>query len=374
MADNYLEKQYDDYLARKAEWERRKRGAGTKSRLSAREGRKNSRCPRSCIRSKVPWSTSSCPGGLPTRSITSRIRCAYWRRRRCRRISPRGMTGQTSCGKGKMFGVLVVRTAGGGLPGYLAAFSGLLAGKSVHPFFVPPVYDLQRPGGFFKPEEEIISALNRRIAGLEADEAYRAARLRLSEAEEALRQWQRIARRQVAEAKARRDACRQAAALTRAEEEALTRESQYEHAEYKREEHGRMERIARLRTAVAAYEEPIEALRAERRQRSAALQRRLFDQFRLLNARGEERSLCDIFEEYTHHLPPGGRASVPRPNCCSALTGTAGNRWPWQSSGGERRPGTKFACTATITPLVKQVRPHPALHAARAERSFLNTL
>ncbi len=30
MADNYLEKQYDDYLARKAEWERRKRGAGTK--------------------------------------------------------------------------------------------------------------------------------------------------------------------------------------------------------------------------------------------------------------------------------------------------------------------------------------------------------
>ena len=62
--------------------------------------------------------------------------------------------------QGKMFGVLVVRTADGGLPGYLAAFSGLLAGKSVHPFFVPPVYDLQRPGGFFKPEEEIISALN----------------------------------------------------------------------------------------------------------------------------------------------------------------------------------------------------------------------
>lgn len=215
--------------------------------------------------------------------------------------------------QGKMFGVLVVRTADGGLPGYLAAFSGLLAGKSVHPFFVPPVYDLQRPGGFFKPEEEIISALNRRIGGLEADEAYRAARLRLSEAEEALRQWQRIARRQLAEAKTRRDACRQAAALTRAEEETLTRESQYEHAEYKREEHGRMERLARLRTAVAAHEEPIEALRAERRQRSAALQRRLFDQFRLLNARGEERSLCDIFEEYTHHLPPGGAGECAAP-------------------------------------------------------------
>ena len=65
--------------------------------------------------------------------------------------------------QGKMFGVLVVRTAGGGLPGYLEAFSGLLAGKSVHPFFVPPVYDLQRPGGFFKPEA---SAKNKRAKRL----------------------------------------------------------------------------------------------------------------------------------------------------------------------------------------------------------------
>lgn len=37
---------------------------------------------------------------------------------------------------GKMFGVLVVRTPAGEV-GYLAAFSGNLAGKNVHPFFVP---------------------------------------------------------------------------------------------------------------------------------------------------------------------------------------------------------------------------------------------
>lgn len=34
--------------------------------------------------------------------------------------------------------------------GYLAAFSGILAGKNMHPFFVPPVYDLLQPQGFFK--------------------------------------------------------------------------------------------------------------------------------------------------------------------------------------------------------------------------------
>lgn len=57
--------------------------------------------------------------------------------------------------QGKMFGVLVVRTQEGET-GYLAAFSGILAGSNVHPFFVPPVYDLLQPQGFFKIEEEQI--------------------------------------------------------------------------------------------------------------------------------------------------------------------------------------------------------------------------
>ena len=57
---------------------------------------------------------------------------------------------------GKMFGVLVVRTPAGEV-GYLAAFSGNLAGKNVHPFFVPPIYDLLQPDGFFRQEEERIN-------------------------------------------------------------------------------------------------------------------------------------------------------------------------------------------------------------------------
>ena len=53
--------------------------------------------------------------------------------------------------RGKMFGVLVVRD-GDGVLGYLAAFSGLLAGSNNIPRFVPPVFDLQSPGGYFKQE------------------------------------------------------------------------------------------------------------------------------------------------------------------------------------------------------------------------------
>ena len=43
--------------------------------------------------------------------------------------------------QGKMFGVLIVQTTEGEI-GYLAAFSGILAGKNIHPYFVPPIYDL----------------------------------------------------------------------------------------------------------------------------------------------------------------------------------------------------------------------------------------
>lgn len=38
---------------------------------------------------------------------------------------------------GKMFGVLIVKDAKG-IVGYLAAFSGLLAGNNRHDYFVPP--------------------------------------------------------------------------------------------------------------------------------------------------------------------------------------------------------------------------------------------
>lgn len=58
--------------------------------------------------------------------------------------------------RGKMFGVLVVEYEGA--LAYLAAYSGLLAGRNDWPFFVPPVYDAQQPDGHFKTTEREISA------------------------------------------------------------------------------------------------------------------------------------------------------------------------------------------------------------------------
>ena len=60
---------------------------------------------------------------------------------------------------GKMFGVLVVESAEG--LAFLAAYSGLLAGRNDWPYFVPPVYDAQQPDGHFKTTEREISLSTR---------------------------------------------------------------------------------------------------------------------------------------------------------------------------------------------------------------------
>jgi tRNA pseudouridine32 synthase/23S rRNA pseudouridine746 synthase len=56
---------------------------------------------------------------------------------------------------GKMFGVLVVESSDG--LAFLAAYSGLLAGRNDWDYFVPPVYDAQQPDGHFKTTEREIS-------------------------------------------------------------------------------------------------------------------------------------------------------------------------------------------------------------------------
>lgn len=64
--------------------------------------------------------------------------------------------------KGKMFGVLVCENEQQER-GFLAAFSGTLDHRTIHSYFVPPVFNLMSPGNYFKEEESAISALNERL-------------------------------------------------------------------------------------------------------------------------------------------------------------------------------------------------------------------
>ncbi|WP_018667694.1 RluA family pseudouridine synthase [Bacteroides gallinarum] len=225
---------------------------------------------------------------------------------------------QEELAQGKMFGVLVVETEKGEI-GYLVAFSGILAGKSVHPFFVPPVYDLQQPQGFFKAEEEQISHINARIAQLETDAEYTKLLCQLTALQQTAGEALKEARQQMKAAKEKREERRRQASLpagcriTPEEENALIRESQFQKAEYKRMERAWKARIAPLQQAVSAHEACIQALKAERKARSAALQQKLFEQFRMLNYRGEVKTLCDIFGQTVHKTPPAGAGECAAP-------------------------------------------------------------
>lgn len=225
---------------------------------------------------------------------------------------------QEELAQGKMFGVLVVETEKGEI-GYLVAFSGILAGKSVHPFFVPPVYDLQQPQGFFKAEEEQISHINARIAQLETDAEYTKLLCQLTALQQTAGEALKEARQQMKAAKEKREERRRQASLpagcriTPEEENALIRESQFQKAEYKRMERAWKARIAPLQQAVSTHEACIQTLKTERKARSAALQQKLFEQFRMLNYRGEVKTLCDIFEQTVHKTPPAGAGECAAP-------------------------------------------------------------
>lgn len=64
--------------------------------------------------------------------------------------------------EGKMLGILMVEKPDGST-GFLYGFSGLAGGRSMVEGFVPPIFDLQDPKGYFKLKEAEISAMNRTI-------------------------------------------------------------------------------------------------------------------------------------------------------------------------------------------------------------------
>ena len=212
---------------------------------------------------------------------------------------------------GKMFGVLVVRTPAGEV-GYLAAFSGNLAGKNVHPFFVPPIYDLLQPDGFFRQEEEQINEINAHIRILQTSPALKEARFRLKHAIEFTDLMLQSAKMLVKERKRDRDLCRQSP-LTEEEAALLIKKSQRTNAEYKQMKKEMQAFVEEEQATVNQLEQEIEQLKQERKRRSAALQRKLFEQFRILNARGEVKDLCELFAPTYQGAPPAGAGECAAP-------------------------------------------------------------
>ena len=232
-------------------------------------------------------------------------------------------------GPGKMFGVLVVMqdavcagVAGNGERGvsrlgFVAAYSGLLAGRNDWSYFVPPVYDAQQPDGHFKQTEREISAVNEEIRSMETSYRYGMLKASFGKAKAETEEAVAAMRRRVADAKAQRDRRRREAEaegrrLTDEENDGMIRESQYLKAELRRVRQQYDARLDQLRQPVDEYERHVANLRRRRREMSDELQTWLFRQYRVLNALGEQRDLMDIFSDTVHAVPPAGSG-----DCCA---------------------------------------------------------
>ena len=209
---------------------------------------------------------------------------------------------------GKMFGVLVVESEGS--IGYLAAFSGNLAGSNTHPFFVPAVYDMLQPDDFFRRGEAEITAINLRIKQLESSDSYISAKRHLATMEQECATVLTTIKERLAKGKAARERARRECTASDAE---LILASQRENAEAQREKRAAKQRVEEATTALASLQQSIDHLKHERQRRSAELQTEIFQQFRMLNAEGVERDLCELFAPTPQRIPPAGAGECAAP-------------------------------------------------------------
>ena len=211
---------------------------------------------------------------------------------------------------GKMLGVLIARDNDGQL-GFLAAFSGNLAGSVRHDFFVPPVYDLLDPQGEFKRGEAQITAINHEVERLEQ-----------APERELLLQREAAARQQMTDEMAQfkalmmrhkleRDKRRTLGSLTDKEQEELLDQSRFEKAELKRIRQRHQAHLADIADEMVGLQHRIDTLKTRRKAMSEALQERIFRLFVVSNALGEKRDLVEVFKPLGT-LPPAGAGE-----CCA---------------------------------------------------------
>ena len=215
---------------------------------------------------------------------------------------------------GKMFGVLIVQNEENEL-GYLAAFSGKLADKNHHSFFVPPVFDMLDENGFYKKGEAILNQFNREIVQLEQETAYLNCVEKLNtikqNSEQAIQEQKLILKA----AKINRGTQREAAQLTMSPTEyesflqKLGNESLKEGILLKQMTQHFQHLLLAAELELKKYTDKINGLKEIRKQKSALLQQQLFEQYAFLNQYGQKKSIGAIFDGN----PPAGAGECAGP-------------------------------------------------------------
>lgn len=263
----------------------------------------------------------------------------------------------TSFSEGKMIGILIVRDTSGNI-GYICGYSGNVGGQNNIDGFVPPIYDLLNPDGYFKKGEQELNQLNISIKRQESSQETLYLKQQISKYKADMETEISKMKSAIAEAKKAREILRNETddpvVL-----EALTKESQFQKAQLHRLKVEWKEKINEIQLKLQSIEDEIRQNKRLRAEKSEALQKWIFSQYVVSNAEGEQASIAEIFEK-EGLTPPGGTGECAAPKLLNYvyqhnLTPIAmGEFWFGQSPDTAVRTHGHFypSCTSKCGPLL----------------------
>ncbi len=260
--------------------------------------------------------------------------------------------------RGKMFGVMVVRSEDGGV-GYLAAFSGCMAGRLELDNFVPPISGRRVINSHFEAQDQAIGAIGKQINELKNSPEYVALEGEYNNLKEAAEREIKAANDEYLAAKTRRDRFRKES-TDPSIIASLQRESQHQKGEIKRLEKRLKEGVTKVKQRFQKLQDRLSEMVDQRRKMSHNLQKEMFESYRVVNGRGEWRSLYKIFDDSLKRLPPSGAGECAAPKLLHyALTNkmkpiALGEFWYGNSPKGEVRHHAHFygACQSRCYPIL----------------------
>ncbi len=219
---------------------------------------------------------------------------------------------------GKMFGVLIVKNKQNEI-GYLAAFSGKLADKSLPNKFVPPVFNMRTEGSFYIKGELEIDAINAELGKLKEDKNYLNLKEAVKKATKEIEDDLAFQRKRMKLFKNNRKAQKRNAVSTLNEQEfieltkKLTQESYNNQFFMKELQEYYQDKLEKISKEFLVIEDRIASLKKERRDKSNYLQQTLFSKYAFLNKQKELENLLDIFNDPAIKPPAGsGECSAPK--------------------------------------------------------------
>ena len=219
---------------------------------------------------------------------------------------------------GKMFGVLVVQNKQNEI-GYLAAFSGKLADKSLPNKFVPPVFNMRTSGSFYLKGEAEIDEINNQLTILKKDKTYitlnkslKKLNKRITEDLKLQRQKMKVQR---SERKVRKN--NSVSSLNDVDFKKLSKkieqESYNDQFFYKELKEYYNSKIKKIDDELSFFKKKITSLKKERKEKSNSLQQTLFSKYSFTNQQKKFKNLLDIFDNPAIKPPAGsGECSAPK--------------------------------------------------------------